>query len=402
MKNFSKLRALTLVICVFGGIAPIVALAAGPAAVNLGAAGNFAILAKTGVSSTGSTIVIGDVGLSPAAASYITGFALTLPSAGAFSTSALVSGKIYAPDYANPTPANLTTAVLDMQNAYTDAAGRPAGTTELGAGNIGGLTLAPGVYRWGTNVTIPTNVTLSGGAGDVWIFQIAGNLTVSSAAKVILSSGAQPGNVFWAVAGQTTIGTGAAFSGNILDQTTVVMNTSAQLNGRALAQAAVTLDSNSVAVPYTGMTSVTYNTPVYTPAQVYIPAAATPSNTAAPVAQSSAGLTYYQAGQSMPARDASGNLLVSAAPSASLSQQVKMITVDLREGSRNDHVMLLQQFLISQNTGQAARSLAATGATAYFGALTRAALAEFQAQAGISPALGNFGPMTRSYISAHY
>ncbi|MFA5248769.1 MAG: ice-binding family protein, partial [Patescibacteria group bacterium] len=105
----------------FGLVGPTAALAAGPAGVDLGSAGYFAILAKTGISTTGATSVIGDLGISPAAASYITGFSLILPAAGAFSTSALVTGKIYAPGYADPTPANLTTAVLDMQNAYTDA-----------------------------------------------------------------------------------------------------------------------------------------------------------------------------------------------------------------------------------------------------------------------------------------
>src|SRR3989344_42669 len=121
------------------GLAGQAALAAGPAAVNLGTAGNFVILAKTGISTTGSTSIVGDIGLSPAAASYITGFALTLPAASAFSTSAQVTGKLYAPGYADPTPAVLTTAVLDMQTAYTDAMGRAPDATELGAGNIGGL-----------------------------------------------------------------------------------------------------------------------------------------------------------------------------------------------------------------------------------------------------------------------
>ena len=167
-----------------------------------------------------------------------------------FSTSALVTGKIYAADYTVPTPTTMTTAISDMETAYTDAAGRTNPTaTELGAGNIGGMTLAPGLYKWSTNVTIPTDVTLSGGPNDVWIFQVAGNLIMSSATHIILSGGAQAGNVFWVVAGQTTIGTTTAFNGNILDQTTIVLNTGATLTGRALAQAAVTLDSNEVYLP---------------------------------------------------------------------------------------------------------------------------------------------------------
>ena len=224
--------------------------AAGPATVNLGTASNYVILSKTGISTTGSTLINGDIGVSPIAASAITGFALTLPAGSAFSTSPLVTGKVYASDYANPTPANLTTAVLDMQTAYTDAAGRSLNAiTELGAGNIGGLTLAPGLYKWGTGLTIPTDVTLSGSANDIWIFQIAQNLNLSSATHIVLSGGAQASNVFWQVAGQTTIGTTAVFNGNILDQTAIVLNTGATLNGRALAQTAVTLDSNAVTMP---------------------------------------------------------------------------------------------------------------------------------------------------------
>jgi len=215
-------------------------------AINLGTAGNFVILAKSGVSTTGATSVVGNIGVSPAAATTITGFALTLPAGGAFSTSALVTGKIYAPGYADPTPANLTTAVSNMETAYTTANGIAAGVTELGAGNIGGMTLVPGVYKWSTGLTIPTDVTLSGGADDVWVFQVAQNLDIASGKHIILSGDAQAKNVFWVVAGQTTIGTTAVFNGNILDQTAIVLNTGAVLNGRALAQTAVTLDSDTV------------------------------------------------------------------------------------------------------------------------------------------------------------
>lgn len=218
--------------------------------INLGTSGDYVILAKTGVSTTGASSVTGDVGISPAQATYITGFGLILPASGTFSTSALITGKIYAPGYEAPTPANVSTAVGDMQTAYTDGQGRSLGAiTELGAGNIGGLTLAPGLYKWGTGVTIPTDVTLSGSANDVWIFQIAQTLDISSAKKIVLSGGAKASNIFWVVAGQTTIGTGAEFNGNILDQTAIVLNTGATLNGRALAQTAVTLDANNVTIP---------------------------------------------------------------------------------------------------------------------------------------------------------
>ena len=220
------------------------------ALVNLGSAGNFVILAKSGISTTGTTSIVGDIGVSPAAATYITGFGLTMDASNVFSTSSLVTGRVYAATYTPPTPTTMTTAVSDMETAYTNAAGRtlPA-ATELGAGNIGGMTLAPGLYKWSTGLTIPTNVTLSGGANDVWIFQIAQTLTVSSGVHVNLSGGALAKNIFWQVAGQTTLGTTSVFNGNILDQTAIVLNTGATLNGRALAQTAVTLDSNSVIKP---------------------------------------------------------------------------------------------------------------------------------------------------------
>ena len=227
-----------------------VARCLGQAPVLLGSAGNFVILAKTGISTTGTTSIIGDIGLSPAAASYITGFGLTMDSTNVFATSSLVTGKVYAADYTPPTPANMTTAISDMETAYTDAAGRTNPTaTELGAGNIDGMTLTPGLYKWGTGVTIPTGVTLSGGANDVWIFQIAENLTVSNSAMVTLSGGAQAKNIFWQVSGQATLGTAADFKGIILSQTLISLNTGAVMNGRALAQSAVTLDANTITKP---------------------------------------------------------------------------------------------------------------------------------------------------------
>jgi hypothetical protein len=228
-----------------------VATALGPAPVDLGTAGNYVILAKTGVSTSGTTAVTGDIGLSPAAATYITGFSLIADSTNVFSTSpGLVTGQIFAADYAVPTPANLTTAVSDMETAFTDAAGRAPDVTELGAGDISGMTLAPGTYKWGTGLLITSaGVTLSGGANDVWIFQIAQNLTVNNSAIITLSGGAQAKNIFWQVAGQATLGTAADFKGIILSQTLISLNTGAVMNGRALAQTAVTLNATAITQP---------------------------------------------------------------------------------------------------------------------------------------------------------
>jgi len=229
---------------------------AGPAPVDLGTAGDLAgaagyvILAKTAVTNVPTSAVTGNIGVSPAAASFLTGFSSTLPAGGAASTSSQVVGKMYAPDYAVPTPANLTAAIGKMQASYTDAAGRTGPDfTELGAGNLGGLTLAPGLYKWSTAVTIPTNVTVAGGTSDVWIFQISGDLSLSAATKVILSGGASARNIFWQVAGRATLGTTSHFEGTILCQTAIALQTGATLNGRALAQTQVALDGNSVTSP---------------------------------------------------------------------------------------------------------------------------------------------------------
>ena len=227
---------------------------ASPAPVNLGAAASFAILAKTGISNVPTSAITGNLGVSPAAATYITGFPLTADGTNTFSTTPQVTGKIYAANYADPTPANLTTAVLNMQAAYTDAAGRSnPDATELYSGNLSGRTLAPGLYKWSTGVSIDpaTNVTLSGSSTDVWIFQIAGDLTLNSGAQVLLSGGAQANNIFWQVGGGTgvTIGTTAHVEGTILAAKAITLQSGASLHGRALAQTAVTLIQNTIVIP---------------------------------------------------------------------------------------------------------------------------------------------------------
>jgi hypothetical protein len=217
--------------------------------VNLGSAGAYVILAKSGISTVPASAITGNLGVSPAAGTYITGFSLMADSTNVFSRSTQVAGKVYAANDAVPTPSNLTTAVGDMELAFTEAAGRAPGVTELGAGNIGGKTLPPGVYKWGTGLLIPTNVTLTGTATDVWIFQIAQSLTMSSAAKILLAGGALPKNVFWQVAGLVDIGTTAHLEGVVLTQTSVTLRTGASIKGRLLAQTAVALQVSTVVEP---------------------------------------------------------------------------------------------------------------------------------------------------------
>ncbi len=218
--------------------------------VNLGTAGNYVILSKSGISTVPTSVITGDIGVSPIAATAITGFSLMHTFGSPFATSAQVTGKVYAANYAVPTPANLTTAIGDMQTAYTDAAGRSIPDfTELGAGHIGGLTLVPGLYKWGTDVSISSDVTLSGGPNAVWIFQIAGKITQANGAKIFLAGGAQAKNVFWQAFGNVSLGSTSHFEGIIMSKTSISLATGASINGRLLAQTAVTLQANTVTAP---------------------------------------------------------------------------------------------------------------------------------------------------------
>jgi hypothetical protein len=216
----------------------------GQAPVSLGTAESFAILTKTGITDVYKSSIVGDVGTSP-----ITGAALLL-------TCGEVSGMVYTVDAAGPLPCSttsptlLTAAIGDMGFAYIDAAGRSIPDfKELGAGEIGGLTLVPGLYKWGSDVSISTNVTLSGGPNDVWIFQIAGTLKQASATMVTLAGGALPKNIFWQAAGAVSIGTTAHFEGVLLAKTMIAVKTGASANGRLLAQTAVTLQQNAITQP---------------------------------------------------------------------------------------------------------------------------------------------------------
>ena len=212
--------------------------------VDLGMAGNFVILSKSGITDVYKSTITGDVGSSP-----ITGAAILV-------TCAEVTGTIFSVDAAGPLPCRvnnatrLTLAVGDMQTAYTDAAGRSnPDFVNLGAGDIGGQTLTPGLYKWTSTVIIPKDITISGGPNDVWIFQVAGTLTMSSAVRFTLAGGAQAKNIFWQTAGAVTLGTTSHFEGNILGQTGINMQTGATINGRMLAQTAVTLQMNTVTQP---------------------------------------------------------------------------------------------------------------------------------------------------------
>jgi hypothetical protein len=217
-------------------------LGRGPASVVLGAAGSFVILAETAITNVPTSGITGDVGLSPATGA---GIDLTCPE---------VTGVVYDVDNTGPLActvmdtAGLTAAIGAKGTAFTDAQGRAPDYIELGAGDIGGLNLSPATYKWGTGLLIPTDLTLTGGPNDVWIFQVAQDLTVSNGVQIILAGGALSKNIFWAVAA-AELGTTSHFEGVILSQTLIAVNTGASINGRLLAGTAVTLQQNPITQP---------------------------------------------------------------------------------------------------------------------------------------------------------
>jgi len=201
----------------------------GPGAVNLRSAADFAVLAGSTVTNTGATTtVLGDVGLYPG--SEVIGL---LPS--------MVSGTIHANDSV------AAQAQLDLTTAYNDAAGRTLAPISV-AGNIGGQTLAPGLYKSTSGLEISEgDLTLAGSADDTWIFQIASTLTVAEGRQVILTGGAQASNVFWQVGSSATLGTNSTFKGTIMADQSVSLLNGATLDGRALTRiGAVTIEAGTI------------------------------------------------------------------------------------------------------------------------------------------------------------
>jgi hypothetical protein len=222
--------------------------------VTLGDAGDYVILAKTGISTVANSIIKGDIAVSPIAGEAMTGFGLEMDLDKQFSTATQVIGKAFASNYNAPTPTNLTTAVSDMEAAYTDAAGRPnsnATRINLGGGilgdTFGGETakLTPGVYTFGTSVILTGDIYFEGsglgegeGDTDVFIIQIAENLIQAAHYNVVLSNGALAKNIFWQVAGHVVVGAGAHMEGILLVKTDISFGTLSSLNGRVFAQTA--------------------------------------------------------------------------------------------------------------------------------------------------------------------
>lgn len=210
--------------------APAAAAQAAQAPVGLGTAGAYAVLGASTVTNTGPSVVNGDVGVAPGTA--IVGF-----------PPGLVNGTSHAADAAS------AQAQADLTAAYGDAAGRtpPA----LLPADAGGLFLTAGVHRRASALGLTGDVTLDaqGDPDAVFVLQ-AGALTASSDSSVQLTNRAQACKVFWVIETSATLGTDAAFAGDVFAQQSITMNTRATLLGRALARSgAVTLDTNTIDVP---------------------------------------------------------------------------------------------------------------------------------------------------------
>lgn len=221
--------------------------------VDLGSAGDFIILSKTGISTVAESKITGDIGVSPAAATYMTGFSLVEDASHPqFSSSAQVVGRVYAADYGVPTPAKMTTAISDMETAYTDAASRHLSrksNLNRHQGLLTGKVFKQGVYAWDRDISFTSDIYLDGDDSDIFIFQTTGNVIASSGAKVMLKGGVKPCNVVWQVGGFLEVDTGAHLEGIFLVKTKAVFKTGSSINGRVLVQTAVTLDQVTATEP---------------------------------------------------------------------------------------------------------------------------------------------------------
>ena len=205
-------------------------LAASQLPIDLGSAGTYAVLGASTVTNTGPTTINGDLGVWPGTA-YVPG-----------TPAATVNGAIHAGDpAAQQAQASLTVA-------FNNAAALSVGVVGV-AGDLGGQTLAPGLYKSTSTLALTGDLTLdaNGDPNAVFIFQIGSALTVAPGARVVLSGGAKATNVFWQVGSSATLGTGSAFKGTVMAYASITMVTGTALDGRALAQhGAVTLDTNAV------------------------------------------------------------------------------------------------------------------------------------------------------------
>ncbi|MFA5934805.1 MAG: ice-binding family protein [Candidatus Paceibacterota bacterium] len=264
---------LSMIAFTFGLIGSTKVFAAGPPVIDLLSiiTNNFVILAETAVTDANPalTLIVGNIGLSSAAGSNIAGLSCTEITGSIYDVDGTYTGGhdsniscLLAGPGANKTLVD--NAVLDMGIAYVDGNTRTAATgaeLNVGGGTLNGQNFAPGLYTWTTNVTITGDITLTGSASDIWIFQVQGTLDLASNKQILLAGGAVNSNVFWVITGSTTLFPSSVFRGNILDQTNIAMQLGSTLQGRALSQTAVTFIGNNISTTYS---LIDTNAPVIT------------------------------------------------------------------------------------------------------------------------------------------
>jgi hypothetical protein len=210
-------------------------------------AANYAVLSEISITTSAISTITGNIGVSPATSITITNFGLILDVLGEFSLASQVSGKVFAADYAGRVPQELIDAINDFKAAFIDAMTRPNSidvNINVGGGELGNMTLEPGVYTFTISpigITINVDLTLNGGPDDVFIIQTNGPLTLAPDTEVILTGGITPENVFWVVAGDVTVGTDAELQGVVLAASDVLFEGGSTLEGRILAKGAVIL-----------------------------------------------------------------------------------------------------------------------------------------------------------------
>jgi hypothetical protein len=220
--------------------------------IDLGGACEYAVLAKSGISTVPSSVITGDIGVSPIAATAMTGFSLSADSSNQFSTSTQVDGQCHAASYGAPVSVTLTAAVSAMEAAYTAGNNRLA-TYPLnrGGGTVGGLKFYSGVYKFTSVISIDQDITFDaqGDPNAVFIVTTTQQLLLAVGKKVLLAGDARAENIFWHVAGYVSLGVSSHMEGNLLCYTKIDMLTGSTLNGRALAQTAVNLQMATINKP---------------------------------------------------------------------------------------------------------------------------------------------------------
>lgn len=248
----------------------------GPAPLNLGTAANYVILGVFALTNQPSSVVTGNVGLTKVSGAQIgltcAEVAGQIVSIDSVATSNAVASNLSMDRSGSKAPkapkgsgsgtgtgtgtgsdpachvtnaSALTQGELDADDAFLDATTRRADYSELGAGNIGGFNLGPAVYSWSSGVSIPTNLTLTGGPNDVWIFRTTQGLNVSPGVQIVLNGGALPQNIFWAPTHDVELGATSQFKGVLLPAAAIFMRTGASINGKLLA-AEIHLEKNTV------------------------------------------------------------------------------------------------------------------------------------------------------------